>query len=65
MAVWSRSVEEQRRDAAHPPEQGDVIDVDAALCEESLEVAIGELEAEVRANRQRNHFGREPEADKR
>jgi hypothetical protein len=61
----SRRVDEQWREALHPPEQGDVIDIDAALGKELLEIAIRQPEAQIPANRQHDHLGREPEASER
>jgi hypothetical protein len=39
MASRSRRVDQHRRETLHPPEQRDVIHVDAALREQLLEVA--------------------------
>ena len=58
-------VDQQRREALHPPEQGDVIDLDAALGEELLEIAVRQPEPQVPAHRQHDHLGREPEASER
>ena len=65
LAVRSGCVDEHRREALHPMKQGDVIDVDAALGEELLGVAIRQTEAEIPADRQHDHLGREPEPRKR
>jgi hypothetical protein len=40
VAARSRRVDQQRREALHPPEHGDVIDVDPALGEEFFEVTV-------------------------
>jgi len=37
VAAWPGRVDDQRREALHPPVQGDVVDVDAALGQELLE----------------------------
>jgi hypothetical protein len=55
-AAWSRCVDQQRREALHPPKQGDVIDVDAALREELLEIAVRQTEAEIPTHRQQDHL---------
>ena len=65
VAAWSRGVDQHWREALHPAEQGDVIDVDPALREEFFEVAVRQREAEVPANRQHDHFWREPEPRER
>jgi hypothetical protein len=61
MAARSCRVDQQRRETLHPPKQGDVIDVDAALSEELLEIAVRQSEAEIPADCQHDHLGREPE----
>jgi hypothetical protein len=40
VAAWPGRVDQQRREALNPPEQGDVVDLDAAFGEELFEVAI-------------------------
>jgi hypothetical protein len=45
-------VREERREGLHPPEHCDVIDLDTALGQQLLEVAIREAIAEVPAHRQ-------------
>jgi hypothetical protein len=39
-----------------------VVDPDTTLAEEFLEVAVGQAEAQVPADRQHHHLGREAEA---
>ena len=63
VAAWSRRVDQQRREALHPPEQGDVINVDPALCEEFLEITVRQPEAELPPHRQHDHPQWEPEDD--
>jgi IS6 family transposase len=46
VTAWSRRVDQRRREALHPPVQGDVIHVDPALSEELLEIAVRQPEAE-------------------
>jgi len=53
---------EQRREPLDPPVDGDVVDLDAALGEQLLDVAIGQPEAQVPADRQHDHVGWEAEA---
>ena len=45
----------------HPPVEGDVVDVDPALGQELLEIAVGQAVAEVPAHRQEDHLRRELE----
>ena len=50
------SLGQQRSEALDPPVDGDVVDLDAAFGEEFLDVAVGQTEAEVPADRQgRSH----------
>jgi hypothetical protein len=58
-------VDEQRREALHPAEHGDVIDLDPTLGKEFLDITKGQPEPEIPANREDDHLGREPEPDKR
>ena len=58
-------VGQERREALHPPVDGDVVDLDATLGEEFLDVAIGQPVAQVPAHREHDHLGREPEAFER
>jgi hypothetical protein len=50
---------EQRRESLHPPVDGDVVDLDAALGEQLFDVAVGQAEAQVPAHRQHDDVGRE------
>jgi hypothetical protein len=50
------------REPLHPSIDGDVVDLDPALGEQFLDIAIGQAEAQVPADRQHNHIGWEPEA---
>ena len=47
MPARSRRVDEQRREPLHPPKQSHVIDGDAALREELLEIAIRQPEPQI------------------
>ena len=64
-AARAGPVDRQRRETLRPPEQGDVIDLDAALREEFVEIAIRQTETEIPADRQHDHLRREPEAGER
>jgi hypothetical protein len=48
-----------------PPVDGDVVDPDAALGQQLLDVAVGEPEPEVPADRHNDHIGWEAEAGER
>jgi hypothetical protein len=65
VATWSCRVDQRRCEALHPPVQGDVIDVAAALGEELLEVSVRQAKSEIPTHRQHDHLGREPEAHER
>jgi hypothetical protein len=43
---------QQRHEPQHPPVDGDVVDLDAALGEEFFDVAVGQAEAQVPADRE-------------
>ncbi|GAB3832564.1 hypothetical protein GCM10027610_024920 [Dactylosporangium cerinum] len=58
-------VGQQRREPLHPPEDGDVVDLDTALEEEFFDVAIGQAIPQVPANRDHDHLRREPEPGER
>jgi hypothetical protein len=62
VAAGSGGVGQQRREPLHPPVDGGVVDVDAALAEELLDVAVGQPEAQVPADREHDHVGREAKA---
>jgi hypothetical protein len=62
VATRSSGVGQQRREPLHPPVDGDVIDFDASLSEEFLDVAVGQAEAQVPAGGNDDHVGREAEA---
>jgi hypothetical protein len=44
---------------------GDVVDIDAALGQQLLHVAVGQAEPQVPAHRQHDHLRREPEPRER
>lgn len=51
MATRPSGLDDQRREALHPPVQGDVIDLDATLCEQLLKVAVRQPKAQRTANK--------------
>ena len=59
------SVDDERGEALHPPVDGDVIDVDAALSQEFLDVSVGQAVAEIPADGEQDHLAREPEPSER
>jgi hypothetical protein len=65
VAAGPGGVGEQRREPHHPPVDGDVVDLDAALGEQLLDVAVGQAETQVPAHRHDDHIRREAEADER
>ncbi len=56
------SVSQQRRKQQHPPVDGDVVDLHAALGKQLFDIAIGQAEAQVPAHRQHDDVGWEAEA---
>jgi hypothetical protein len=53
----SGSLGEQRREPLHPAVDGDVVDLDAAFGEQFFDVAEGQAETQVPADRQHDHVG--------
>jgi hypothetical protein len=51
-------VAQQRREAHHPTVDGHVVDLDTALTEQLLDVAVGQAKAQVPADRNDDHAGR-------
>jgi membrane-associated phospholipid phosphatase len=62
MSARPSSLGQQRCESLHPAIDGDVIDLDATFGEQFLDVAVGEAEAQVPADRQDDDVGREAEA---
>jgi hypothetical protein len=65
MAAVSGSVGEQWRKPLHPPVHGDVIDLHAALDQEFLNIAVGQVEPQIPAHRDNDHLRWKPEAGER
>ena len=53
---------QQRREPLHPAVDRDVIDLDPALGEQLLDIAVRQAEAQVPADRQHDHVGWKAEA---
>jgi 5'-3' exonuclease, N-terminal resolvase-like domain len=62
VAAWPSGVGQQRREAQHPPIDRHVVDLHAPLAKEFLHIAVRQTEAQVPADRQHDHIGREAEA---
>jgi len=60
--TWPGGFGQQRREALDPPVDGDVIDCHSALSQEFFDIAVGQTEAQVPADGQHDHIGREEEA---
>ncbi len=65
MAAWPGGVDEERGEALHPPLDGHVIDIDAALGVKFFDVAVGQAVAEIPAHGQQDRLGRKPISGKR
>jgi hypothetical protein len=65
VAAESGGVGQQRREALHPPVDGDVVDLDAAFDQQFLDIPVGQAVAQVPADRDHDHLGREPEPGER
>jgi hypothetical protein len=64
MAAWPGGVGQKWREPLDPAVDRDVVDLDTAVGEELLDVAVGQAEAEVPADRDDDDVGREAEAGK-
>ena len=62
MPAGAGGLGQQRRESLYPAVDGDVVSLDTTLGEEFLDVAVGQSEAQVPADRQDNHVGWEAEA---
>ena len=62
MAAGPRSLDELRGEPLHPPVDGDVVNGDAALGQQFLDVPVGQAVAQVPADRERDHLRRVPKA---
>jgi hypothetical protein len=58
VAAESGGVGQQRREALHPPVDGDVVDLDAAFDQQFLYISVGQVVAQVPADRDHDHLGR-------
>ena len=65
MATRSRSFDQTRRETLHPPKDADMVDLDTALREEFLGIAVGQPVAQIPAHRHQDHLAREAEASER
>ncbi len=61
MPTWPGGVDQQRREPLSPAVDSDVVDLDAALGEQLLHVAVGEAEAQVPADGEDDDVGWEAE----
>jgi transposase len=61
MPAGPGGVGKQWREPQHPPVDGDVVDLDATLDEQLLDVAVGQAEAQVPPDRQHDYIRREAE----
>jgi hypothetical protein len=62
VSAWPRGVDDERGEALHPPVNGDVIDLHAALGEQFFDIAVRQAVPQVPAHRQQDHVRREPES---
>jgi hypothetical protein len=62
MSAGPSSLGQQRREPLHPPIDGDVVDLDATLSQELFDVAVGQTEAQVPADRDDDDIGWEAKA---
>ena len=66
MPAWACRLRQQRREALHPAEDADVIDLYSALGQQLFHIAMRESVTEVLpAHYEHDHLPREPEASER
>jgi hypothetical protein len=65
MPTGAGGVGEQRGESLHRPVDGDVVDRDAALGQQLLDIAIRQAVPQVSADGDRDHLRREPGPGKR
>jgi hypothetical protein len=58
-------VRQQRREALHPAEDADMVNLDAPLRHGFFDVTVGEPETQIPAHRQDDHLRWEPEPGER
>jgi hypothetical protein len=62
VAAWPGGIDQQRREPLDPAVDGGMVDLDPAVGEQLLDVAIGQPKAQVPANRQHDHVRWKAEA---
>jgi hypothetical protein len=62
VSTWAGGLGQQRREPKHPSIHGDVVDLDAPLGQQFLEVAARQPKSQLPADRQDDHLGREAKA---
>src|SRR6478735_8968969 len=65
MAGRSGRVDELGREGPHPPVDRHVVDLDAALGQQFLDIAVGQAVAQIPAHRDADHLPRKPIASRR
>jgi len=58
VAAGPSGIGQQRCEPLYPPVDGDVVNLDAAVDQELLHVAVGQAKAQVPADRDDDHVGR-------
>jgi hypothetical protein len=65
VATGASGFDQRWRESLYPAVHGDVVDLDATLGQQVLDVSVGQAEPQVPANGQDDDVGREPEAGER
>ena len=65
VATRPSRVNQQRREALHPPLDGDVINLDTAFGEQLFNITVREPISQIPAHRQQDHIRGNPETNKR
>jgi hypothetical protein len=65
MSTWPGRADQIRCQSLDPVVQGHVVDSETALCEQLLEVTIGQSVSQIPPHGEEDHFRRESEPDER
>ena len=65
MPAWACRLRQQRREALHPAENADVVDLHSTLGQQLFHIAIRQAVTEIPAHYEHDHLPREPEASER
>ena len=62
VATWTRRLHQQRSEPLHPPVDGHVVDLDATLGQQLLDISVGQAEPQIPTHSQDDDVWRKAEA---